>query len=488
MAQIKVSDLSFSYPGSYIEIFRNVSFQIDTDWKLGFVGRNGRGKTTFLHLLAGKYPYTGTIYSPLDYEYFPYPVKDARKDTLRVALDIVSNLEEWQLTRELNKMEVDPETLTRPFSTLSEGERTKVLLAILFLKDHSFLLIDEPTNHLDLKSRQIVARYLNGKKGFILVSHDRRFLDSCVDHILAINKADIEVQKGNFSSWQYNRQTRDNYELQENARLRREIGRLRRAANRMGKWSGLKEKEKTGSKGDKGYIGHKAAKMMKRAKTAETRAHKAIEEKMTLLKNIETAEALKIRPLAYHSRILVDCDRLKMYYGKKRVGPEISFVVEQGDRIAITGKNGSGKSTLLKMIVGAPIKSEGYFRRASNLTISYVPQSTDDLAGNLGDYARDCRIDESLFKAILDKLDFSRELFSQDMKNFSSGQKKKVLIARSLSEEAHLYVWDEPLNYIDIFSRIQIENLLSASGATVIFVEHDAEFVDKIATKTIHLQ
>ncbi|HHZ18210.1 MAG TPA: ABC-F type ribosomal protection protein [Acholeplasmataceae bacterium] len=487
MAQIKVSGLSFTYPGSYIEVFRNVSFQIDTDWKLGFVGRNGRGKTTFLHLLMGKYPYQGTIESPLGFEYFPYHVTDEHLTALEVAHTIVSGLEEWRLLRELNKMEVDPEVLEREFATLSEGEKTKVLLTVLFLKEHSYLLIDEPTNHLDLKSREIVARYLNAKNGFILVSHDRRFLDNCVDHILAINRADIEIQKGNFSSWYLNRKNRDEFEARENERLRRDIDRLRDAKAMMGKWSNITEKSKIGCERDKGYIGHKAAKMMKRSKTAEARMEKAIAEKAGLLKNIEAIEALKIHPLKHHSRLLIDCHDLRMYRGDKQVGPTLSLSVERGERIAVTGKNGSGKSTLLKLIAGLDIRYDGYFRRASNLIISYVPQSAAGLSGNLDDYARSCRIDMSLFKTILDKFDFSRDLFAQDMERYSSGQKKKVLIARSLCEQAHLYIWDEPLNYIDVFSRIQIEKLLADAEATLVFVEHDTEFVDKIATKKINL-
>ncbi|MCK9536734.1 MAG: ABC-F type ribosomal protection protein [Bacilli bacterium] len=487
MAQIKVNNLTFSYPGSYLDIFKNVSFQIDTDWKLGFIGRNGRGKTTFLNLLMEKYPYQGTINSPLDYEYFPFLIKDSNPKTVDIAADIVGYLQDWQLVCELNKLEVDSEVLNRSFNTLSEGERTKILLASLFLKEHRFLLIDEPTNHLDFKSRQVVADYLTTKKGFILVSHDRHFLDCCVDHILSINKANIEVQKGDFSRWYYNKQLQDNYEIQENKRLQQEIKRLNQAAQRTSKWSYLVEKTKIGSKGDKGYIGHKAAKMMKRSKTIEARVTQTIAEKTALLKDIETQDELKLLPLSYHSPRLVDFNGVTMYYGMKQVGPELTFSINQGDRVAIIGNNGSGKSTLLKLIVETTTVYQGYFRKGSNLIISYVPQSTADLTGNLSDYADTYQINESLFKAILRKLDFTRDHFVNDIKNFSSGQKKKVLIARSLCQQAHLYIWDEPLNYIDVFSRIQIEDLLLSCQATVVFVEHDAAFVDRIATKKIYL-
>lgn len=130
---------------------------------------------------------------------------------------------------------------------------------------------------------------------------------------------------------------------------------------------------------------------------------------------------------------------------------------------------------------------EGFLSIGSGLKISYVSQDTSFLKGSLSEFARENNLDESLFKSLLRKLDFSRDLFENDMSSFSEGQKKKVLIAKSLSERAHLYVWDEPLNYIDIYSRIQIEDLLLKYEPTIVFVEHDSTFAEKIATKYIKL-
>lgn len=200
MSMIKVENLTFAYPSSYDNIFENVSFTIDTDWKLGFIGRNGRGKTTFLNLLLGKYEYNGKIISSVQFDYFPYQVDDKSRLTEDILKTIAPTAEEWEFMRELSYLEADVDILYRPFCTLSNGEQTKALLAALFLNENHFLLIDEPTNHLDTKARETVAAYLKKKKGFILVSHDRRFLDSCVDHILSLNRTNIEVQNGNFST------------------------------------------------------------------------------------------------------------------------------------------------------------------------------------------------------------------------------------------------------------------------------------------------
>jgi len=488
MSLINVTNLTFCYEGSYDNIFENVSFQIDTDWKLGFIGRNGRGKTTFLNLLLGKYEYEGNISASVNFEYFPYIVGDKSQLTMDVIEKTAGYFQLWELQRELSKLDVPDDVLYRPFETLSNGEQTKVLLAAMFLKENSFLLIDEPTNHLDVEARELVARYLNSKKGFILVSHDRVFLDSCIDHVLSINKANIEVQSGNFSTWYYNKQLQDNFELKKNEKLKKEIKRLEVSAKQKAGWSDRVEASKIGEHVfDRGRVGHLAAKMMKRAKTIEKRREQAIEEKSRLLKNIETAESLKIKTVQHHAKRLVGLTGVSLFYGSKKVCGNVSFTIEQGDRIALWGRNGSGKSSIIKLICGENIEYTGNLYKAGNLVISYVPQDASFLKGSLNDYAEESKIDKSLFLTILRKLDFERVQFEKDMSDFSAGQKKKVLIARSLCENANLYIWDEPLNYIDIMSRMQIEELLMEHRPTMLFVEHDIAFCQNMATKIIEL-
>ncbi|MBT2292156.1 Lsa family ABC-F type ribosomal protection protein [Paenibacillus albidus] len=492
MSLINVSGLTFAYEDSYDNIFEEISFQIDTDWRLGFTGRNGRGKTTFLSLLLGKHEFSGKITTSVDFEYFPFHVENKSDNTLDVINEITPDYLHWELMREFSLLQVTEDVLYRPFETLSNGEQTKVLLAALFLKDNRFLLIDEPTNHLDLNARQLVSDYLKTKSGFILVSHDRAFLDNCVDHILSINKTNVEIQKGNFSEWWENKRRQDSFELAENDKLRKDIKRLADAAKRTGSWSHEVEKTKngtrnSGSKVDKGYIGHKAAKMMKRSKAMEQRQQSAMDEKSRLLKNIESSDSLKISQLAYPKKQLVELEHVSIYYGEKLVCKDIGFTIEQGERIALSGINGSGKSSIIKLICGEDIQYTGTFRKGSQLQISYVSQDTSHLRGTLTEYARSNGIDESLFKAILRKLDFSRVQFEKDMSAYSGGQKKKVLIAKSLSEQVHLLIWDEPLNFIDVISRMQIEELLLEYSPTILFVEHDREFCSNIATSIIEL-
>ena len=493
MSLIQVSDLSFTYEGSYAPVFEHVSFQIDTDWKLGFTGRNGRGKTTFLRLLMGQLEYEGTISSGVRFDYFPFPVEQPERDTYEILEELLGETPLWEMYRELSRLQVADDVLYRPFSTLSNGERTKVLLAALFLREGNFLLIDEPTNHLDREARQVVSRYLNSKKGFILVSHDRAFLDGCVDHILAINRADIEVQKGDFSSWYENRRRRDAYELAENERLKKDIGRLQSAARQSGDWADQVEDTKLGwcpkkaktFLGTRAYIGEKSRKMQQRRKNLERRQEQAMEEKKGLLKNLETTESLKLIARKHHSDRLVVLDHAAVCYGEplQPVCRELSVELHQGERLSLQGRNGCGKSSILKLIMQQEAANGVW--KASGLVISYVPQDTSFLKGSLKDYALECGVEEQLFLALLRKLDFDRAQFEKPMEHYSEGQKKKVLIARSLCQQAHLYIWDEPLNFIDIYSRMQIEELILKFQPTMLLVEHDEAFTERVATGVV---
>ena len=488
MSLIQVSNLTFAYDGSYETIFENVSFQLDTNWKLGFTGRNGRGKTTFLNLLQGKFEYQGSISASVSFSYFPYSVADRQMMALDVVEEIYPDYAYWQLARELNLLQLEEEALYRPYNTLSNGEQTKLQLAVLFLKENNFLLIDEPTNHLDIRGREIVSRYLNGKKGFILVSHDRAFLDGCVDHILSINKANIEVQRGNFSSWWENKQRQDAFEQAENEKLKKEISRLEETAREKASWSDRVEASKIGGHVyDRGAVGHKAEKMMARSKAIEKRQQAAIEEKSKLLKNLERSDDLKIFQAPFHTKRLLYLKDVSIQYGENPVCRGISFSVEQGDRIVLQGANGSGKSSLIKLICGEEVPYSGELRLGNGLQISRVQQDTSGLHGKLSDLARQQGIEESLFLAMLAKLDVPKSQMEKDMASLSAGQKKKVLLAQSICQPAHLHIWDEPMNYIDVISRMQIEELLLTWKPTILFVEHDRTFCENVATKVISL-
>lgn len=508
MSQISVNNLTFYYEGSYDNIFEDVSFQIDTNWRLGFIARNGKGKTTFLKLLMGSYEYKGSINASVIFDYFPFEIKDKNKNTIDVIEEIDPDYEFWKICRELNYLKVNTEIFYRPFFSLSNGEQTKVLMALLFTRENHFLLIDEPTNHLDMESREILKEYLNTKKGFILVSHDRNFMDGCVNHVLVINKTNIEVQQGNFSSWWENKRKQDTYELAENERLKKDIKRLTESARKTKQRADNIESTKIGAKSEKyeksintrAYIGEKSRKMQMQRKNLERRQEKELEEKSGLLKNIEEVSDLKLFPLKHYKEKLVIVEDCAIAYSENNLTvSSVNFEVQRGERVFLQGKNGCGKSSIIKAILqqaGAKeflnensqlILKQGKIELPNEIMISYCSQDTSMLCGTIKEYAAQNKIDETLFMALLRKLDFSRVQFEKRIEDYSGGQKKKVLLAGSLCKQAHLYIWDEPLNFIDVFSRMQIEELILKFKPTMILVEHDKTFIEHTATKIIEL-
>lgn len=509
MAQINVNALTFAYEGSFDNIFENISFSIDTDWKLGLIGRNGKGKTTFLNLLLGKYEYSGSINTTTIFDYFPYKV--AKENMNQTAFELMEywkpDVEDWRVLREFQPLEIDAECMYRPFGTLSFGERTKIMLAVLFSNENDFLLIDEPTNHLDKEAREIVKNYLKTKKGFILVSHDRDVLDACIDHVLVLNRSSIEVQAGNFSSWWENKEKTDKNAKSENAKHMKEIGKLEVAADRAVRWAKQNESTKIGFDPIKehdrcldtrAYIGAKTKKMQKRVKSYENRIQREIAEKEGLLSDIEKVVDLKLMPLKYHKERLIMTREFTLKYkdAKTPVFENLTFEVKNGDRIFISGENGCGKSSLIKAILdanqrvgegGLNFETGGVLEVSDTLIISYINQDTSHLKGMLKDYSDEMKLDYTLLLSLLRQLDFDRTQFQKPMEQYSEGQKKKVLIASSLLTPAHLYIWDEPLNYIDIFTRMQIEKLIVKYKPTMILVEHDVRFKETIATGVIDM-
>ena len=562
MAEINVSSLTFAYEGSFDNIFENVSFALDTDWKLGFVGRNGKGKTTFLRLLMGDCEYSGSIRTNTRFDYFPYPVteKDLEKTADEMMEHWKPDVESWRVLCELPALSLETELLYRPLKTLSHGERTKVMLAVLFSGEGDFLLIDEPTNHLDAKARETVKKYLATKKGYILVSHDRDLLDACTDHILVLNRSTIEVQAGNFSSWWENKEKADNFALAENEKHKKEIRKLTAAADRAARWADKNEATKIGFDPKKepdrnistrSYIGAKTKKMQSRVKAVEGRIEREIEEKEGLLQDIERVQDLKLNPLTFHKNRLIEARDFSLRYPDSTdwVVQNLSFELNQGERIFLRGANGCGKSSMIRAILGklnpaeyrkTPVDREihscepdfapndssrpvnpaskessvtsnlvlnngisetdrilapdgtslltaGILNVPKGMIVSYVNQDTSHLSGSLKEYAEQQNLNYSLLLTLLRKLDLTRLQFEKDMSDFSEGQKKKVLIAASLITPAHLYIWDEPLNYIDIFSRMQIEKLIEEYHPSMLLVEHDVRFTEKLASRVVEL-
>ena len=387
MALITIKDISFSYPGAAGPLFEHVSLSLDSRWRLGLAGANGRGKSTLLRLLCGALvPAAGRIAMPCAAALFPFNVPEGELCAYEIAGRLFPGAGDWALAREAGLLGVSEEALCRPFSTLSGGEATKLLLAMLFAGEERFLLLDEPTNHLDEPAREAVAAYLARKRGFIVASHDRALLNACTTHTLCLEASGPHLIAGNWEVYRGETDKRLAFEQAQNSKLQREAKRLDEAARRAAQFAQKAEHEKKGQRNS------------------------------------------GLRP-----------------------------------------------------------DTEGGVWLAGGIRLSYVAQTAEGVCGTPHAFARAHGLEESRFLAILRKFGFSRAQFSLPLEQASEGQKKKAMLAKSLCESAHLYVWDEPLNYLDITAREQLESLVLEYAPTLLFTEHDAVFRRRIATQCVQL-
>ena len=450
-------------------IFDDASFGVQEGDKIGIVGINGTGKTTLLRMIAGtEVPDDGQIIRQNGMKIAHLtqnPVFPEGATILSYVQSVAEDME-WRVQSNLNTLGITDHTMK--IEHLSGGQKRRVAMAKVLAEDFDLLLLDEPTNHLDGEMISWLEGYLRAYRGtVIMVTHDRYFLDQVTNRILEISNGKMYSYDANYTTFLELKAQREEMEL-ASERKRQSILRMEL------EWA-------------------------KRGCRARTTKQKARLERLESLKNGSapvtddtiTLDSVETRM----GKKTMELHHVSKSYGEKVLVRDFSYTVLKNQKLGIIGPNGCGKSTLIRAILGKngqgsgllDVEEAGVCRTAAGLVISYMGQEASGLKGSVRDLCRERGLDESLFLAVLRQLDFERTQFLKNMEDYSEGQKKKVLLAASLATPAHLYIWDEPLNYIDVFSRMQIETLLLEYQPTMLFVEHDAGFCRRIATKTIRL-
>lgn len=504
---IAINNISF-YFGSRI-MYENASLHIKPKDKMGLIGANGTGKSTLLRLITGEYqPDKGNISKSndctlgfLNQDLLSYDTGDS---ILSVAMEAFARQNELQhqIEQILHEMEVNYEDklveklgkvqeefehlggytiqseaeaileglgfsttdLQRPLREFSGGWRMRVMLAKLLLMKPSLLMLDEPTNHLDLPSIQWIEQYLETYEGaYIVVSHDREFLNNVSKTIVEVSMGRLNLYAGNYSFY-----------LEERA-LRREIQ------------QGAYENQQQQIRQMERFIERFKAKASK-ATQAQSRV-KAL-EKMELVDAVEDENATVHFRFTFDQqpgRRLVEMKEVSKSYGDLHLLKNADAVIEKGDKIALIGANGRGKSTLLRVINGTEVH-DGDSKLGHNVKIGMYAQhqlEVLNLENTIIDELKEAGSNrtETELRTILGCFLFTGEDVFKKIKVLSGGEKSRVALALALIASSNFLLLDEPTNHLDIQSvNILVQALQQYEGSFIV-ISHDRHFVSQIANK-----
>lgn len=482
---ILLKNVSFKYERMLKPIFHELNLSINENWKLGLLGKNGSGKTTFLNLLRKKLDFSGTIETPLEFKYFPnHPDYAENELTIDMLLRRTPSVESWEIEKELNFLELPYELLYQPFPSLSGGEQAKILLLELFLDKTTFPLIDEPTNNLDFHGRNLVADYLNKQTGYIVISHDEAFLNQFVDHVLSINKNTIDIIAGDVNTWRTELENSNNYTIEKNNQLKKEITRLKDSSQRISNW-GDKRENFTNDASSRRL----AAKQMKKSKAVQKRRENKIEEKSLLIDNVTTTAELEMH-VNIPRKKLIALRNFQILRNSQPLFKPINLDLLPEERLFLRGDNGVGKSTLLSFILN-PTKYEtsGEYNIHLPSEISYLQQKSIAKKDYFSYFDSLDKEQKEVLWRILSELDLPSSKFHNfSTQQWSEGELKKISIAKNIFAPSELYIWDEVTNYLDIDVIYQLIAALNKNMPTMLAVDHNDKFVQDVATRTLTLE
>lgn len=519
MIELSVNSLVKFYSSS--KIFENISFDLQSNERVGLIGQNGCGKSTLMKILMGTEDYhggtisfrKGTKVGYLD-QIFTCPPNTTVIEILESSFDDIkalrlklktqeerlkifsgkeldSEMKNYGLLMEeferiggytvetnINKicsgLEIPDSFRIQAFNRLSGGEKTRVMLAKVLLEEPDLLLLDEPTNHLDIKSIEWLEEFLLSYKGTVfMVSHDRHFLDKVANRIIELEPSNANLYDGNYSAYVIEKEKR--FELAYRAYLnnQRKIDQMERQIERYRIWGAMRDSEK----------------MYKRAKELEKRLDKV---EVIDKPNSDSAKMkLNTDGINRSGKIVLDIDGLSKSFGQKKLFANLSLTLFYKDRICIMGENGSGKTTLLKMILGEINPDYGNIKIGSSLNMGYLPQNVvfeDEELSILEHFSTKHRLSQSDARKELAKMLFIQDDVFKKIKSLSGGEKSRLRLASLIFDKVNLMILDEPTNHLDIDSREVLEDTLANYNGTILFVSHDRFFVQKLATKMLILE
>jgi len=507
---INIENLSFSY--GIHQIFQDLSLSIAENEAIGLIGLNGCGKSTFFKLLTDKcQPDQGTIAKKTDLslgyleqeihvsqeitlgEYFTSVFQmqiDMEKRLRSLEKEIANEHDNETLLKRYgelqdtfaekqgyeypsrirgveNGLHFSEEDLKKPFNALSGGEKTRAALGRMLLMAPELLLLDEPTNYLDIESLQWLEQFLKGYAGtFIIISHDRYFLDKVCSKILEVNHYQLDLYKGNYSYYAKEKEKNLIASDHQYAKQLQEINRQKKLIARFRTYNSVHSSKRAASR----------EKALSKIEPLEKRS-------------VERTSHFTFKPQIQSGNDVLSVKDVSKSIDDRLLFQNISFDIHRNDKIGIIGANGIGKTTLFRILMHQTPKDTGSIRLGQKVNIGYFDQESKDLIPFLDHnllealWDVDAQQNEGDLRNLLAAFLFTGDDVYKKITDLSGGEKARILLARLVLSKANFLLLDEPTNHIDMQTREVLEHTLSAYQGTLLFISHDRYFLNKIATK-----
>ncbi|NLK63423.1 MAG: ABC-F family ATP-binding cassette domain-containing protein [Fusobacteria bacterium] len=514
MAVLQLNNISKAFAGEYI--LNDISFTIDDRDKIGLIGSNGTGKTTLIKMILGeissdeslstkikgnisfksniKIGYLSQNFDLNDNNTIYAEMLDVFKETLALGEKIKSiNVEltlligeeldkkmkelaecssifeqnegysiDYKIRQVLLGLGIDERNYDKEIKYLSGGEKNRISLGKILLQEPDLLMLDEPTNHLDIKAIEWLENFLKSyKKSFLLISHDRYFLDNVINRVLEIEGKKIRSYVGNYTS----------FIIQKELIKRGEIKAYE------------KEQEKV-KKMEEFIIRYKAG-----VKAKQARGREKLLNRMDLLENPDIKNdkiKLKFEVDTVSTDNVLSIKNLGKSYKNEIIFKNIDINIYRGNRISFIGKNGCGKSTFLKIIAKKLEKSEGEIVYGGKLNIGYYDQQHENLDKNatiLEELRNNYPLSEEEARTLAGRFLFTSDDIFKVIGKLSGGEKARVSFIKLILDKPNVLILDEPTNHLDIYSKEILEEAISDYDGTILIVSHDRYFLDRISDK-----
>lgn len=501
------------------KILENVSLQIDEKEKVGLIGRNGGGKSTILKIIAGLEPVnSGYVVTKKNssigileqipqsneaesvYDYTRKGFGDlliVEQELRTLEKQMAENPDDKILQQYGEKLtlftenggyEIDSiinkvasglgikQFLTRPFQSLSGGEKTKVALMRLLVQPKDLLLLDEPTNHLDLEALEWLAVYLKNYRGsIVLITHDRYFLDEVVDKIMELENQELFIYHTDYTGYLKEREARLLLEFQVYKDQQKKIKKMEQAIKRLRRWA-MEAKPPNDAM-------FRRAKSMEKALARINRLKKPVLQQKQMELEFEQAERSGTE--------VVTMENGSKRFTNNYLWNNVNFQIRQGERVAILGENGTGKTTLVKVLLGEEQVSEGICKRGANVKAAYLSQEMEELSEKqtvLESFRDKVYVTEGEARHLLAGFLFYGENVWKPVSQLSGGEKMRLRLAKFINRKVNTLILDEPTNHLDIASKEVLEEALQNFKGTIITVSHDRYFIDQLCQRVLWIE